>query len=174
MRTRRSRRRAFNLVELLIVIIIIGALMAVAVPSLLNSRDSAGNSAAQQQLTSAATEIQTAMLRTNAMPTSAALYTASCAATSTCIAPQVEIVSATTASGKSTGSGNAMQVSALIDPTSIVLASAGANGQCWAVKISLREKSFGKFGTVGGAANCSAQTASTSVSPWNNFGFPTE
>jgi len=167
MRTRRTRRQAFNLVELLIVIIIIGALMAVAVPSLLNSRDSAGNSAAQQQLTSATTEIQTAMLRSNAVPATLVELQK--------VTPQIELISGGQAAGKVTGTGSALQVSTELTGAKIYLAAKGADGICWAVMVSLREKSYGKFGTAGTPTDCKATTASSgSGVTWNAFGFPSE
>jgi type II secretory pathway pseudopilin PulG len=162
------------LVELLIVIIIIGALMAVAVPSLLNSRDAAGNSSAKQQLTAASTEIQTSMLRSNTLPDPKRLFSDDCEPT--CIVNQIAIV----------GGGenpdpkvhpkykSALNVSAKIVGTTstgvIIMSSTGANGQCWAVKLSLRLKQYGTFTNT----DCSASLAETLVTAWDNFGFPPE
>lgn len=129
-------RRAFTLVELLIVLLLMAILMAFIVPKFFGARQQAGDRVAQQTLRTAVSTATQFAEDTESYSTASAtaLHQAE---------PNIFFVAAGTAStqgsfnadGSSAGSGNSHSVS--VDPQNqnLTLAAVGANDACWFVRL---------------------------------------
>lgn len=158
--------RAFSLVELLIVILIIAILLAVAIPRLFANRRSADDRAAQSTLRNAATVAEGFYADANSYA----------GATNTAMAevePNIEFVAANTASTKD-GNSRTVSVSASAD-TWTAAAAAEGNG-CWYLQLNAGTDSSGNpvpnrygFKESSGSSPCSAASPPTS---WETTGFP--
>lgn len=143
----RRGRKGFSLVEILIVLLIIGILLAVAVPQLLGSRGRAGDRAAQQQLNTAATSARAALSDTEDFSGAkfANIQTAE---------PNLTVVSGSTAATK-TGGVRSVSVGVSSDNATWYAAAPGENGNCWMVRL----QAAGADGYAKSTGTCTADAA---------------
>ena len=139
----------FTLIELMVVLLIMGILIAIAVPTFLSVVGGAKDKAAQSNLRSALTQTTTVYGSYNSYPTATTLYQSGIT--------QITF-EASTASATSSG---ANQVS--IDPNgsqTLYLASWSSSGVCWAIRVNhnLSNAIHGTFyaGQVVKQASCTA------------------
>jgi prepilin-type N-terminal cleavage/methylation domain-containing protein len=172
-------KKAFSLVEILIVILIIAVLMAVAIPNLLSSRNSGNDSAAKQLLSKVSTEFKSIGI-TNESFNSVNTKALACDKIK-----GIAFVDATATSGKDTGGGcgssasgsNARTVSMKVSDSdqTLTLAVAGGGNNCWGMKISVTNADIFYGKTLASATQCTAESVSaiTNSSPGaSEFGFP--
>lgn len=149
---RRRHARGFSLVEILIVLLIIALLLAVAVPSLLNSRKAGGDRAAQLQLNTTATSARTSLVDTEDF--SAADSVAEMVAAE----PNIDFVYGTAAAKVS----GVRQVSIYVsgDKETFWATSPGENDVCWVVRLQAAgADGYAKWENQ--TSGCSAQSASS-------------
>ena len=160
--------RAFSLVEILIVVLLIGVLAAVAIPQLLNSGEVVGDRAAQAQIRTSALTAAARMADANtyAAPTGDATKD-SIEEYLALKNPNITYVGATSAS---TLVGKARTVSSGVDAggTTLVLASLGENGKCWGMRLT--KGAADQFGVLR-SGTCSA-TQVNSTATWQSSDFP--
>ena len=165
------RSRGFTTVEILVAVGLVAILMVVAVPRLLGTRQSVGDSAAKQQLNTVGVAVNNWFVERDTFTglTEDALQNR---------VPEVQIVSA--ASGKATG-GRALSVGLASVPAdgsyALIYASNGDNN-CWAVQYS----KWGAWYNYSRTTTCTNTTFSASALPttatgaltngWVRFEFP--
>ncbi|MFM7088778.1 MAG: prepilin-type N-terminal cleavage/methylation domain-containing protein [Candidatus Paceibacterota bacterium] len=165
---RQGGRKAFSLVEILIVILIIAVLLAVALPQLVGSRDAGLDSAAKQQLNNAYTELSAKMLINETPPANKSEAQVA--------APTIKFVEPGEPATKDPNS-NARQVSYLYksSPRGFVIAVAGSGTNCWAIRVSSTSPFMQYLGYKSASQEwCSANNADGQASGWQEFGFPSE
>lgn len=148
----------FTLIELMVVLLIMGILMAIAIPTFLGVVGGANNTSAQSNLTNALTE-STALYQSSnqSFPPGASFATYQSSAP--------EFTWATTA----VTTGNNISIDPSTDGQAIILADeskaadGSASGTCWFVMYSPNEPPSTAFGTSGGVATTmdSSLTAGT-------------
>src|SRR5688572_12619022 len=119
----RSKDAGFTLVELMVVVMIIAILMAIAIPTFLNSRKRAQDSAAKSNVRNALAAAQSVFSETQVYPASAAMVTAMDAEE-----PSLNF--------EVTGSTDAKVISVMTDPAtaSVVVSALSKSGKCFAMK----------------------------------------
>jgi prepilin-type N-terminal cleavage/methylation domain-containing protein len=172
-RRAKRARRAFSLVEILIVILIMAVLLAVALPQLLGSRDSGLDSAAKQQLSNAMSEISSYTLRTETAPTYAQV---------TALSKNLSFLD-DGESGIIAGT-NARSISYAKSATAgelFRIAVKGAKGNCWGILLKSDETLYYGKADDNAAASCKASTLGTppgapfpATSPWKQYAFPSD
>ena len=140
----------FTLIELMVVVLIIGILVAIALPTFLGARTRAQNRAAQSDL-------RNALVAAKTMYTDASSYAAADESATTglpTVEPSLNYVAAGTASSTGTPS-----VSVSAAAATWAAARMSASGTCYTIK----DVSSGatKYGTTATAANCTGTWAAT-------------
>ena len=122
-RKMRNREGGFTLVELMVVVMIIAILMAIAIPTFLNSRKRAQDSAAKSNIRNGLAAAQSVFSETQVYPASAAMVTALDAEE-----PSLNF--------EVTGSTDAKVISVMTDPAtaSVVVSALSKSGKCFALK----------------------------------------
>ena len=124
----RKREEGFTLVELMVVVMIIAILMAIAIPTFLNSRKRAQDSAAKSSVRNALSAAQSVFSEEQVYPATAAMVTAM-----TSEEPSLDFLA--------TGSTNANTISVLTVPAdattpaaTVVVSALSKSGKCFSLK----------------------------------------
>jgi len=146
---RRHEDEGFTLVELMMVVLIIGILIAIAMPTFLGAKKKAGDKAVQASLRNAFTNAKSIFATQEAYPATAALVT-----DLTTSEPSLQFVNNTT---PSTGPNviSVMQVSSTV----VVLAGLSRSGTCF----TFQDNELGgvNYGPPAAPATCTADDAAT-------------
>lgn len=158
-------RKGFSTIEILIAVALVGILMAVGIPRLLDSRKTVSDSTAKQQL-------NTVMMAVNNFFAERDTYSGLDADELQQRLPEVEIVNATTGTGKGT-SGRALKVSVKVAASEVIMAASNGDENCWAIKVSTSGTQYANKGGADPVAPgaCTANAAE-SFANWQNFEFP--
>jgi prepilin-type N-terminal cleavage/methylation domain-containing protein len=158
-------RKGFSTIEILIAVALVGILMAVGIPRLLDSRKTVSDSTAKQQL-------NTVMMAVNNFFAERDTYDGLSAAELQERLPEVEIVDATSGTGKGS-SGRALKVSVKVAPTEVIMAASNGDQNCWAIKVNTSGTQYAnKGGSDPVAATACTAAAAELFANWQNFEFP--
>jgi type IV pilus assembly protein PilA len=151
-RKMRNKEGGFTLVELMVVVMIIAILMAIAIPTFLNSRKRAQDSAAKSNVRNGLAAAQSVFSQDQVYPATAAMVTAMAAEE-----PSLTFVA--------TSSTSAKTISVMTDPatSSVVVSGLSKSGKCFATKnVSAVGGGTTDYElTAGSSSNCLATAPST-------------
>lgn len=169
-----SPRKGFSLVEIIIAVLLISILSAVAVPRLLTFRDSAGNSAAQQQL-------MTVALAARSLFDSADSFVGVAdklvePTTGADRLPEIYVVGAAEDTAPTAGV-KSKKVSVGVSGTGadaiFIAASPGGNTLCWFIKLTARTADQFAVTAIPSGTRCNTAAAPVpSSTDWKPNDFP--
>lgn len=173
---KQQKKKGFTTVEILVAVGLVAILMVVAVPRLLGTRQSVGDSAAKQQLNTVGVAVNNWFVERDT-------FTGLDQTKITARVPEVDVVAEAAATGKRDG-GRALRVgiktpaggvTAGSNADAVVLAASNGDNNCWAAQYS-------KFGVLynyraADATSCTAQsftvtTPGQELNGWKKFEFP--
>ena len=160
--------KGFSLVEIIVTVLLISILSAVAVPRLLSFRDSAGDSAAQSQLTTVAM-VARSLFDSSDSFTGVDLKLVDTSSATADRLPEINVVNASGSTTPASGAkSKTVSVNVTGSPAEFIAAAPGGNTSCWFIKLSARSADMFALTTSG---TCNAASAPTG-SAWKANEFP--
>lgn len=158
----KHKRRGFTTVEILVAVGLVAILMVVAVPRLLDSRQTVSDSSAKQQLNTVMLSVENWFAERDTYE-GLDVITANATALQKRV-PNIELVGAS-ATGKGSG-GRALTVGFEVKSSNkqVVLAASNGEDNCWGIELSTSGTRYGYVET----ASC---TTAASFN-WQRFEFP--
>jgi type II secretory pathway pseudopilin PulG len=165
------KKQGFTTVEILVAVGLVAILMVVAVPRLLGTRQSVGDSAAKQQLNTVGVAVNNWFVERDT-------FTGMALDKITARVPEVDIVAGDKATGKREG-GRALMVSLKFPVAGttagsaadvVVLAASNGDNNCWAAKYSKAGVEYAYAAMPTDVATCSADAMSSKT--FVKFEFP--